>query len=361
MPLRPILIMAGGTGGHVYPALAVADYLKRRGIPLLWLGTNQGLEAQLVPEKGFPLVTINISGLRGKGLMKWIQAPVIVCIALIQALIILVQRKPAVVLGMGGFVSGPGGLAAWLVRIPLCIHEQNAIAGFTNRLLAPLAHTVMEAFPKTFPGKVKAQTTGNPVRAEILEVNTPDKRMKVDNTGAMKILVLGGSQGARTLNKIVPQAIMLLPRDIQLEIRHHTGRNLYAETETLYKELNCIARLEPYIDDMAGAYAWADIVICRAGALTIAELSAVGVASILVPFPFAVDDHQTMNAHYLSEQGGAVLIPEPEFTRENLGRLLSELYHSRARLLTMAREARALAKPKATEQVAELCLGVAYA
>jgi len=361
MPHRPILIMAGGTGGHVYPALAVADYLQRRGIPLLWLGTNQGLEAQLVPAKGFPLLTINISGLRGKGLMKWMQAPVILCFALVQALMILIQRKPAAVLGMGGFVSGPGGVAAWLMRIPLCIHEQNAIAGLTNRLLAPLAHTVMEAFPETFPKRIRARDTGNPVRTEILDVNAPDKRIKIDSAGVMKVLVLGGSQGARALNEIVPHAVASLPQDIRLEIRHQTGKNLYTETEVLYKTLNCKACLEPYIDDMSQAYAWADIVICRAGALTIAELSAVGVASILIPFPFAVDDHQTANAHYLSDQGGAFLIPEPEFTREKLGQLLSELYHSRGRLLTMAQEARALAKPKATEQVAELCLGVAYA
>ncbi len=358
---RPILIMAGGTGGHVYPALAVADYLKRHGVPFLWLGTNHGLEAQLVPAKGFPLLTIKINGLRGKGMIKWMQAPVILCIALIQALMIFIQRKPAAVLGMGGFASGPGGIAAWLMRIPLCIHEQNAVAGLTNRLLAPLADTVMEAYPKTFPAKFKAQTTGNPVRTEILNVNAPDKRMRIENAEVMKLLVLGGSQGARTLNKIVPYAVALLPRNIKLEIIHQTGQSHYAETVALYKTLNCVARIEPYIDDMAEAYAWADIVICRAGALTIAELSAAGVASILVPFPYAVDDHQTANARYLSDQGGALLLPESEFTSENLEQLLNELYHSRSRLLAMAQEARALAKPAATEQVAELCLKVAYA
>lgn len=358
---RPVLIMAGGTGGHVYPALAIADYLHQKGIPLFWLGTGSGLEASVVPEKGYPLFTITISGLRGKGLFKWLQAPVLVTVALIQALIILMRLKPAAVLGMGGFVSGPGGLAAWLMRIPLCIHEQNAIAGLTNRLLAPLARCVMEAFPGTFPSKIRARVTGNPVRSVIYEMPAPEQRIQVEASTPLRVLVLGGSQGARKLNQIVPGMSSLLAPGIRLEIWHQSGSRHYTETEAAYRELNCTARLEPFIENMAAAYAWADIVICRAGALTVAELAAAGAASILVPFPYAVDDHQTANARYLVDAGAAILIQERELDSEKLAALITELYHARQRLVTMAQRARQLARPQATQDVAELCLEVAYA
>lgn len=361
MQHRPVLIMAGGTGGHVYPALAVADYLHQRGIPLLWLGTHQGLEAQIVPEKGFQLLTFHISGLRGKGLFKWIQAPFTISFALIQAMLILIRRKPAAVLGMGGFVSGPGGVAAWLMRIPLCIHEQNAIAGLTNRLLAPLSRIVMEAFPGTFPPKLCARVTGNPVRAEILNLPGPEMRMQLEKNVPLKVLVLGGSQGAKTLNRIVPQAVASLPGDVRIEIRHQTGQKLYEETKSYYQGITQQVSIIPYIVNMAEVYIWADLVICRAGAITIAEISAVGLAAILVPFPHAVDDHQTANARYLSEQGGALLISEPEFTAEKLSHCLADFYNTRPRLINLARQARALAKPYATREVAELCLEVAYA
>ena len=359
MPRKPVLIMAGGTGGHVYPALAVADYLHNKQVPLYWLGTKKGLEARIVPAKGYALLTINISGLRGKGLLKWLLAPFVLCMALLQSIIILIRLKPAVILGMGGFVSGPGGIAAWLMRIPLCIHEQNAIAGFTNQLLAPLAHSVMQAFPGTFPVSVKAILTGNPVRAEIYNVTPPEQRIRSGSNEKLKLLVLGGSQGARSLNQIIPQTLSKLPSAIQLDVRHQTGSQLYAETEALYRELNCSGHLEPFIEDMAAAYAWADLVICRSGALTIAELSAVGVASILVPFPYAVDDHQTANAHYLSHQGAALLIQEQDLTSDKLCQLFIEYFYSRQNLLSMAQQARKLAKPQATCEVAEYCLGAA--
>lgn len=361
MPRKPVLIIAGGTGGHVYPALAVADYLHKKQIPLFWLGTKKGLEARIVPAKGYSLLTINVSGLRGKGLLKWLQSPFILGMALMQAIVIFMRLKPAVILGMGGFVSGPGGIAAWLMRIPLCIHEQNAIAGLTNRLLAPLAHSVMQAFPGTFPESIQAILTGNPVRAEIYEVTVPEQRIQPGSSENLKLLVLGGSQGARALNQIIPQTLSSLPGEIKLDVRHQTGSQLYAETEKLYRDLNCTAQLEPFIENMAAAYAWADLVFCRSGALTIAELSAVGVASILVPFPYAVDDHQTANAHYLSHQGAALLVQEQDLTSDKLGQLLIDFYYSRHRLLAMAQQARSLAKPQATCEVAEYCLEAAYA
>ena len=361
MPNKPILIMAGGTGGHVYPALAIADYLQHKGIPLFWLGTRHGLEARVVPARGYRLLTINIGGLRGKGLLKWFLSPFVLFIALIQSLLILIRIRPAAVLGMGGFVSGPGGVAAWLMRIPLCIHEQNAIAGLTNRVLASLASKVMQAFPATFPHAVHAHTTGNPVRTEIEHIPLPDGRIHTNSAEPMRILVLGGSQGARRLNHIIPGTLATLPGDMHLEIRHQTGDKLFAETAALYQALNCKVQPEPFIEDMAAAYGWADVVICRAGALTIAELAAAGAASILVPFPFAVDDHQTANARCLADCGAAVLVPEEELTEKNLGGLLQELYISRRRLLVMAQNARAQAKPQATSAVAEACLEVAYA
>ena len=361
MQHKPIMIMAGGTGGHVYPALAVAEYLKEKGVPLLWLGTVNGLEARIVPGKGYQLLTINISGLRGKGLFKWIIAPSIVFIALIQTIKILVSRKPAAVLGMGGFVSGPGGIAAWLMRIPLCIHEQNAVVGMTNRLLAPMAHTVMAAFPNTFDKSSDVRVTGNPVRKEILNARIIKHQYKSEPDQKMRLLILGGSQGAQALNEIIPETLSILDGDVELEVRHQTGEKLFAETEMHYKSFNMKAVLEPFIEEMDKAYAWADIVICRAGALTITELATVGVASILIPYPFAVDDHQTANARYLSEHGGAILCPQSDLSKERLAELISGLYRSRERLNEMADAARKQAKPQATRQVSELCMEAAYA
>ena len=257
--------MAGGTGGHIYPALAVADYLREKGFSLFWLGTNNGLETKVVPERGYQLLTVNISGLRGKGPVKWLVAPLVICRGLFQSLHILMHIKPAVVLGMGGFVSGPGGLATWLMRIPLCIHEQNAIAGLTNRLLAPLASLVMQAFPDTFAGKFNAKLTGNPVREGIRDCAQLHESVEYSVRNSLQVLVLGGSQGARKLNHVIPETLSIIPENIQIEIRHQTGKKLYVETEEIYRNINRPARIEPYIENMAEAYAWADIVICRAG------------------------------------------------------------------------------------------------
>lgn len=357
MSHKPIMIMAGGTGGHVYPGLAVADYLQGKGIPLLWLGTSMGLEAKVVPARGYQLLTINISGLRGKGIFKWLFAPVAILAAIMQSIFIFKQKKPAAVLGMGGFVSGPGGIAAWLLRIPLCIHEQNAIAGLTNRMLAPFAHTVMAAFPGSFSSSVNTRVTGNPVRDQILNLR---KKTSLDKS-PIKLLILGGSLGARALNEIIPETLAILPGSVKYEIKHQTGEKLFTETELLYRTLNVTAELFPFIDNMADAYSWADVVICRAGASTISELAAVGIASILVPFPFAVDDHQTANAKYLSDFNAALLCQQSELTKEKLAEWICEFYKSRDRLQAMADAARSQSKPLATQQISELCLEAAYA
>ena len=356
MPHRPVLIMAGGTGGHVYPALAVADYLRDRGVPLYWLGTRHGLESRIVPEQRYPLLTIDIRGLRGNGVMGWMLAPFRLCIAVAQAIRHLLHCRPAVVLGMGGFVSGPGGLAAWLLRIPLVIHEQNAIAGLTNRLLAPLARAVLQGFPESF--RNGARTTGNPVRADIGRLAPPAERL-AGRAGPVRLLVLGGSQGARALNQRLPAALGNL-HGVELEVLHQAGPRHLEETRQLYAAAGVRnAEVVPYIENMAGAYAWADLVLCRAGALTIAELCVAGVAAILVPYPFAVDDHQTANARHMSGAGGAVLLPEQDLDAPVLASLLAGLAADRARLLGMAERCRSLGRPEAVQAVGDVCLEAA--
>lgn len=355
------MIMAGGTGGHVYPALAVARELIDRGMAVEWLGTRQGLEARVVPGQSIPFNTIRILGLRGNGIVRLVLAPFLVGRAMIESLQVLRRVRPAVVLGMGGFVSGPGGVAAWLLRIPLCIHEQNAIAGLTNRLLRPLARKVMQAFPATFSPAANVHTPGNPVRQDILRTPPPEQRFRERDDETINLLVVGGSLGARTLNRLLPEAIASVNPGRQFRIRHQTGTHHLDETRTRYGECGIMADVVDYIEDMATAYAWADLVVCRAGAMTIAELAAVGVGSILVPFPYAVDDHQTANARFLAESGSAVLIPESELGVERLATVLRDLCGSRQRLLQMANHSRALAKPDATRDVADLCLEVARA
>lgn len=360
MPHRPILIMAGGTGGHVYPALAVADYLYEKGIPLFWLGTSRGLEARIVPARGYTLLTMNISGLRGKGILRWLLAPYALLAATIKAMGIIRRIKPAAVLGMGGFVSGPGGIAAWCLRIPLCIHEQNAICGLTNRILARLANRVIAAFPGAFPDSVQATVTGNPVRTGIREIAQPEKRFSERPADELRILVLGGSQGARTLNRVVAETLAGMPPSMKLQIHHQAGDRFYAEAADRYADVSHHVMLEPFIEDMAAAYAWADLVICRAGALTIAELTMAGVAAILVPFPYAVDDHQTANARFMVNADAAICIQERQLESKSLQALLIGFYQDRPRLQAMAGKARSLARPDATHDVAAICLEVAY-
>lgn len=361
-PSRTILIMAGGTGGHVYPALAVADYLRERGVPLFWLGTRQGLEARVVPRHNFRLMTINIGGLRRKGLGGWLLAPVRLTLAILQSILVIARCRPGAVLGMGGFVSGPGGIAAWLLRVPLFIHEQNAMAGLTNRMLAPLARVAMEGLPGAFRSRRGVRTTGNPVRAEITRLPAPSQRLAGRVPGAIRLLILGGSQGARALNETLPRALRRLGGGADLEVWHQTGPDHLVATQRLYEGIQLRSlNLQPFIDDMAAAYAWADLVLCRAGALTVAELCVVGLASILVPYPFAADDHQTANARILSDAGCAILLPEPGLNDATLAGLLADLSGSRPRLLEMAEKCRGLGRPDAAREVGDVCLEALHA
>lgn len=349
-----VLIMAGGTGGHVFPALAVADVLLRQGVRVQWLGTVRGIEADLVPKAGIPLHFISVAGLRGKGLRAQLLAPFRLVRALWQSLQMIKRLHPDCVLGLGGFASGPGGVAAWLLRKPLIIHEQNAVAGTTNRLLAYVAKHVLLGYPHAIDSS-KAAYVGNPVRAVIAQLPVPELRWS-ERTGRMRVLVLGGSLGAQPINQVVPAAIAALPENMRPEITHQTGRAHDKGVQDDYRALGIDARVEPFIENMAAAYAWADVVLCRAGALTVAELAGAGVGAILVPLPHAIDDHQTHNARWLSEQRAGVLIRQTDFTVEALSKLFRELTAQPQELLAWARNARALAKPDAAKCVADFCL-----
>ncbi len=353
-----VLIMAGGTGGHVFPALAVARELSAQGVAVSWLGTQRGLESRVVPAAGYPLETMRVSGLRGKGLLRLLFAPFMLVIAVMQALAILLRLRPHAVLGMGGFASGPGGLVAWLLRRPLLVHEQNSVAGMTNRWLAPLAHTLMEAFPGSLPDKRHPVHTGNPVRSEITRLAEPSTRF-ASRSGPLRVLVIGGSLGATALNAAVPEAVRQLSADRQPVLHHQTGAADEAGVRAAYAAAGIEAQVEAFIEDMAAAYAWADLVICRSGALTVAELAVVGVASVLVPFPYATDDHQTSNARYLADAGAAILIQQDVLQPGKLTDLLEDFYELRGLLLEMACRARALAIPDAARRVAALCLQAA--
>lgn len=355
--MTTVLIMAGGTGGHVFPALAVARVLEARSCNVVWLGTRAGIEARVVPAAGIALEWLSVGGLRGKGVLRLLLAPFVLTRAIYQAIRAMHRRRPDVVLGLGGFASGPGGVAAWLTRRPLVIHEQNAIAGFTNRTLARFASTVAEAFPGSFGGGRRAVTIGNPVRAEI-EALTVETR--TTSSGRPRLLVFGGSLGAKVLNQLVPAALAEWPGAERPIVLHQTGRGRLAEVQTLYRSLGVEAEVKEFIDDMAQAYAWADVAVCRSGALTVAELAAAGLPSVLVPFPSAVDDHQTANARYLASRGAAVLMPENELRAGALAPVLQSLLGADAtRRDAMARAARAAAVPGAAERLADLCLQLA--
>ncbi len=356
-PRYTVMVMAGGTGGHVFPALAIAKRLRDLGHEVIWMGTQAGLEARVVPAHDLPIEWVTVAGLRGKGVMPLLLAPLKLLRALMQALNILRRRRPQVVIGLGGFVTGPGGLAAWLLRRPLLIHEQNAIAGLTNRMLAHLARRVLEAFPNTFPASAKRITVGNPVRPEILALPAPEQRL-ADRTGPVRLLVLGGSLGALALNRGVPQALALLPAELRPEVRHQAGRTLDAASQA-YLQAGLGIQPEAFIDDMSAAYAWADLVICRAGALTVAELAAAGLPAILVPFPHAVDDHQTANAGYLVSAGAALLIQEKDMSPQGLADALYGLLGDRNRLRQMACSARDKAWPQARDRIVDECLALA--
>ena len=354
---KRLLIMAGGTGGHVYPALATAQCMRAAGYEVEWLGTRRGIEARLVPEAGIPLHFISITGLRGKRLLALLRAPFLLVLALYQATRVCWQCKPSCVLGMGGFASGPGGVSAWLLRIPLVIQEQNAIPGTTNRLLSHLATRVLEGFEGAFHS-VDAQFSGNPVRREIAELPTPEERCR-ERSGPINVLVVGGSLGASVLNDTVPDALARLPEATRPGVRHQTGRAQVEETQARYRAGGVDAEVSAYIDDMAAAYAWADVVVCRAGALTVAELAAAGLASLMVPYPHAIDDHQTMNAQWLVDRGAATLLPQDEFNAESLAQRIQGWVQEPQQLFEMALRARACAKPAAAQTVAQCCMEVA--
>ncbi|MDE0001350.1 MAG: undecaprenyldiphospho-muramoylpentapeptide beta-N-acetylglucosaminyltransferase [Rhodospirillaceae bacterium] len=355
MTCAPVMIMAGGTGGHVFPALAVAEELRGRAQPVIWMGTRKGLEARVVPAAGIEMEWISIAGLRGRGAAAWLAAPFRISIAIIQALAAIQRRKPAVVLGMGGFVAGPGGVAAWLCRRPVLIHEQNAVAGTTNRLLSRIARRVFEAFPGSFPGGVAAELVGNPVRRDILDLAHREKAGIERSGDSVHVLILGGSQGARVLNERVPEAMAMLPGRVSVDIWHQAGRGLET-AQRCYAERGVEARVDAFVQDMAGAYAWAELVICRAGALTIAELTAAGLGAILVPFPHAVDDHQARNAESLGSRGAGIVIPEHEFTPQRLVDELVALLERPDRIARMGDSARNLARPTALTAIADACL-----
>ena len=367
---RPVLILAGGTGGHIFPGLSVAAALQARGVPVSWLGADGGMETRLVPQQGIAIDTIAVKGLRGKGIIALLAAPLRVAAAVFAALRVVRARDPRAVVSFGGYAAGPGGIAARLRGIPLVVHEQNRAAGMTNRVLARFAQRVLTGFPQTFEG-VDADTVGNPVRDTITALPPPARRFQM-RSGAVQLLVLGGSQGARALNTAVPKALAAIAEanaqestqgntqanqgGVHIQVRHQCGEKLREEAERAYAQAGVAARVEPFIADMAGAYAGADLVVCRAGALTLAELCAAGVGSVLVPFPQAVDDHQTRNAEYLVEHGAAQLLPQGDHLAVRLQAVLASLLADPAQRLSMAEAARALSIPDAADRVADAVL-----
>jgi len=346
---RTILIMAGGTGGHIYPGLAVADALCAQGWNIVWLGAPNSMEAELVPKHGYPVAWVNFSGVRGKGVMRLLTLPFTLLRALGQSADAIFRHRPDVVLGMGGYITMPGGLMAAILRRPLVIHEQNSIAGMSNKVLAKLSTRVLSGFPDVLKG---TQWCGNPVRADIAAVAEPQARF-ANRSGKLNVLVVGGSLGAQALNEALPKALAMMSEAERPNVLHQTGKKHFETVQKSYEQSGMQADVRAFLDDMANQYANADVVICRAGALTIAELAAAGVASVLVPFPHAVDDHQTYNARFLSEQGAAVLLPQTELNAEKLAQLLREL--DREKLKAMAISARGLAKPEATQSVVNVC------
>jgi UDP-N-acetylglucosamine--N-acetylmuramyl-(pentapeptide) pyrophosphoryl-undecaprenol N-acetylglucosamine transferase len=353
MNSAPVMILAGGTGGHIFPGLAVAAALRARGVNVVWLGADGGMETRLVPQHGIEIDTIAVKGLRGKGVVTLLGAPLRVLGAIRQASRVLKQRAPRAVVSFGGYAAGPGGIAAKLHGMPLIVHEQNRAPGLTNRVLARFARRVLTGFPQTFKGRDE-EPVGNPVRTEISAIAPPAQRFGQRN-GALRLLVLGGSQGARALNSAVPRALREL-RGHMLDVRHQCGEKLRADAERDYANAGIAASVEPFIADMAAAYAWADLDVCRAGALTLAEVCAAGVGSVLVPFPQAVDDHQTKNAEYLVERGAALLLPQDDQLADNLRGVIGALAGDPARRLAMAEAARGLARPHAAERVADIVL-----
>ncbi len=348
-----LMVMAGGTGGHVYPAIAVADYMKEHGWNIVWLATEGGMENRLIEGKDYKKAMMTMRGVRGNGLLGWVLLPVKLATAFKQSFTAIRLHQPNVVLGMRGFAAFPGGLMAKCLGKPLVIHEQNSIAGLTNKTLSLIANRVLAAFPSAFGNK--AALVGNPVRANITQLAPPQQRYGA-RVGKLNLLVVGGSLGAQALNEVLPKALAGLPKET-FDVVHQAGEKHIAALQANYKAAGVVADARAFINNMAEMYAWADVVICRAGALTVAELACVGVASILVPFPYAVDDHQTTNAKYLSDAGAAQLIQQAEFSVQKATEMLRSL--TRDICLEMAIKAKQLAKPEATATVAKICMEIA--
>jgi UDP-N-acetylglucosamine--N-acetylmuramyl-(pentapeptide) pyrophosphoryl-undecaprenol N-acetylglucosamine transferase len=349
---RTLLVMAGGTGGHIFPALAVAEKMRERGWNVFWLGNQDGMEARLVPKHGFEMVWVKFGALRGKGLLRKLLLPLNLLRGFWQARKAIRKVQPDVVLGMGGYISFPGGMMASLLGRPLVVHEQNSVAGLANRVLAGVADRILTGFPEVFK---KGLWVGNPVRPEIAKISPPAERF-AGRSGALRLLVIGGSLGAQALNEMVPWGMALLGANELPEIVHQAGEKHIEALKANYAAVGVQAHCVSFIEDMAGAYEWADLVICRSGALTVAELAAAGVASVLVPFPHAVDDHQTANARFLVNVGGAFLLPQADLTPEAIALIRN---YSRGQLLEMAEKARGLARPDAADEVANICAEIA--
>ncbi len=362
--------MAGGTGGHIFPALAVADRLQLEGWRVVWLGARNGMEATVVPKRGYAMEFIAFSGVRGKGLLRMLTLPFTLLRAFWQASRIIRRIRPDVVLGVGGYVTFPGGMMASLLNRPLAIHEQNSVAGLSNRALSVVADRVLSGFPRAFAEKIGSpiakllrpnvaiEWTGNPVRRDIVSLPRPAQRL-TQHSGNLNVLVIGGSLGAQILNDVVPKALSLMDAAQRPRVVHQAGVKHIETLQAAYHAAKVQADTRPFIDDMATAYSNCDLLICRAGALTIAEICAVGIASILVPFPHAVDDHQTGNARFLSDVGAAVLIPQQELTPARLADQIKRF--TREQLVQMAAKAQQLAKPDATDRVAQVCMELAHA
>jgi UDP-N-acetylglucosamine--N-acetylmuramyl-(pentapeptide) pyrophosphoryl-undecaprenol N-acetylglucosamine transferase len=360
---KSIVIMAGGTGGHVFPALAVAQELIEKGWQVSWLGTQKGLESRVIPEQGIEIDWLSVAGVRGKGWLSKITAVLLLVKACIQARKILRKRKPDVVLGMGGFVAGPGGLMAKLLGIPLIIHEQNRVPGTTNRLLARMANQVLEAFPDSFNKKVNAKFTGNPLRKQfVISFDPSFSKGEVDSLGqgAINILVVGGSQGAQVLNEVVPDALAALAADAangnSVQIKHQTGNAMREQVDSRYKELGVKAEVSAFIEDMVSAYQWADLIICRSGAMTVSEVAAAGVPAIFIPLPNAIDDHQTANARYLTDAGAGLILMQKDL---NAATLVEHITKVIKQLDVMSKTAKKYARLDATEIVAGVCMAEA--
>ena len=352
--MRPVMILAGGTGGHVFPALAIANELQGRGVPIVWVGTENGIESRLVPAAGLPLFTMHVQGLRRKGLLQYLSAPVIIFRALIEGLKIVMEHKPCVLLGMGGFVAGPCSLVGVLLRKPLIIHEQNSVPGLTNRILVLLCNKMFTGFPILENNK-KVEFSGNPVREDLKKIEKPEIRF-ANRVGSKRILVIGGSLGAVALNNIVPSAIEKLSETLQIEVWHQTGKGRKQDVADSYQKFTRAVRVDEFIEDMAEAYKWADLIICRSGAITLAEIATVGLAAVLVPYPYAVDDHQTSNARSFVAAGAAYLVSESDLNAQVLADLLAKLFKDQKQLINMANAAKSLSADDASQKIADECM-----